>query len=801
MSDLGQETSQATPLSHLCETCRSIDFKSHFIDVGGSDDELKPPGASRPLRSKLGYLDDIIDKSSSCELCALLIACARRLNDGQDPPTEQGGARVEAELDQQFLCTADDVDFEGKVVGKMEVYRCLVNFQPAIFGFFSKIRFQIHKEGSGTPGFGRLMDSSIDPKQLKDWLHTCEESHGADCNAPEWLGEPCQPSFLKVIDVEKRCVVPAPPNCRYVALSYVWGDPNEVKSRLWLMKMTNVAASQMHNGLDFNLLPTTITDSMDLVSKIGERYLWVDALCIVQDDEKELAEQTSQMDLVYACALATIIVATGESAEAGLPGVNNPRSLSQTKVDIGGGYHLMETVAQGNASHLQNSSWNSRGWTFQERLLSRRALIVTPDQIYWECEHNVLSEEVHLETGGTRIWVLPQAMDCNDEWDDRAKKFSRNSFSSYVTRYSTRRFTYQSDALAAFSGILRRMEYRNKQQFYWATPYDLFDQALTWKYGSTRRTELCQLLADGEPYKLGFPSWSWLGWCGFIGGYIFNYEMNNDRIAGKSKSEIDFYRLYADGHVEQIVDHTVREKCGPDDKPLPEGFPEPPHSAPFRQGTDFSQNERWKGPSHIESSVPVPKIDFNLPAHVDPACIDTGRLVFWTSIAKLKVQSIYDDDMIVEIAGQQVTIKISEGTVVEEFNRRVAASMAKKAEGAELSEQDSVASELEGVNTITLLDGVGEDNAKKEASDHDSNDLATSNSILPSEGVPAMMEFIVVSRYWPVGIAQYKPESLNLLIVTFSEAEPEVARRIGTGLIVEEDWIAADREWKRVILA
>lgn len=61
------------------------------------------------------------------------------------------------------------------------------------------------------------------------------------------------------------------------------------------MKMTNVANSQLDNGLDFDLLPTTITDSMELVSKIGERYLWVDALCIVQDDEKEVAEQTSQM--------------------------------------------------------------------------------------------------------------------------------------------------------------------------------------------------------------------------------------------------------------------------------------------------------------------------------------------------------------------------------------------------------------------------------------------------------------------------------------------------------------------------
>ncbi|KAG4442823.1 hypothetical protein IFR05_001704 [Cadophora sp. M221] len=722
MFDLNAETNAEATLSHLCETCRGIDFKAFFIEIGGRTPTQ--PKQSRPESSKLGFLDDIIDRSSSCEFCSLLISCARRLNNGQDPPTMQGGVRVTAELDRQFLCSADNVDFEGEEVG-MEINRCIINFKPAIFGYFSKIRFQIHKEGSEVPGFGRLMGSSIDPEKLKSWLHTCEGSHGDDCNSPEWLGEPSQPSFLKVIDVEKRCVVPAPPNCRYMALSYVWGDPDEVKSRLWLMKMTNVAKSQLDNGLNFNLLPTTIRDSMELVSKIGERYLWVDALCIVQDDEKEVVEQTSQMDLVYACALATIIVATGENAEAGLPGVKIPRSLSQTK---------------------------------------------------WECEHKVLSEEVHLETGGTRIWVLPQAMDCNDEWDDRTSKFSRGSLSSYITRYSTRRFTYQTDALAAFSGILRRMEFRDKQQFYWAIPYDLFDQALTWRYGSTRRTELCQVIADGETYKVGFPSWSWLGWSGFVGGWIFNYEMSNDRIAGKNRSEIDFYRLYADGHVELIVDNTPRVKCGPDGKPLPEGYPEPSSSDPLRQGADFSRSGQWKGENQIVSNVPVP--EFKLPP-VDLVSIDTGRLVFWTSCAKLKTYSIDLYDMIVEIAGRRVTIDISGAAVAEEFKRRVTAV-------EDTAEQDGGLDQdlEEGVKAVTLLE----------------KDLANSDTPVP-EGVPAMMDFIVISRHWPVGIAQYKPESLNLLIVTFSEVEPEVTQRIGAGTIVEEDWIAADREWKRVILA
>lgn len=75
------------------------------------------------------------------------------------------------------------------------------------------------------------------------------------------------------------------------------------------------------------MLPKTIADSLRLVSKLKERYLWVDALCIVQDDDLELVEQTAQMDLVYAKALFTVVVAVGTNADGGLPGLHVSRYL------------------------------------------------------------------------------------------------------------------------------------------------------------------------------------------------------------------------------------------------------------------------------------------------------------------------------------------------------------------------------------------------------------------------------------------------------------------------------------------
>lgn len=787
-------------MDHLCETCRGIDFKSYFIKIEQTADSPEEHEEALKRNSKLGYLDDIIKRSSSCEFCRLLVSCARRLNNGQDPPTSQEGDRVEVGLDQQFFCSVDKVDLEEELAKKLEISRLTINFEPAIFGFFSKIRFQIYKEGSDTPGFGRLVGSSVNLEQLKSWLNTCEKHHGADCHTPQWLGEPSQPTFLKVIDVEKRCVVAAPPNCRYVALSYVWGNPKEMGSQRWLMKRAHVDESQLHNGLDLDLLPKTITDTMALVSQIGERYLWVDALCIVQDDFNELAEQTSKMDLVYARALATIIVATGASAAAGLPGVKSPRTISQRKVDIGNGYHLMETVAQGNANHLQHSSWNSRGWTFQERLLSRRALIVTPEQVYWECEHKVLNEEVHLENGTSRLWVLPQAMDCNDEWDDRPTKFSRDALSGYVTRYSTRQFTYQNDALAAFSGILRRMEYRNNQIFHWALPYDLFDQALTWRYGSNRRKELCRLMVDEEFYQISFPTWSWLGWTGFIGGVIFNYDLDNERIAGRCMSEIDFYRLYADGHLELIVD--LNQRSLRESRRIPQDAEDPSEPGPLRQGADSSHSHQWKGPVPAEfqcNNIPVPGTIAELPAHVNLGSVDTGRLVFWTSHAKLTVHSVQHDEMTIEIAGRQIKINISEGIAGRDFNQRVRAEI-RENKSAEQDEEEEGAANIASpdVQNGKVDEAAPDDEVVQSAIDHDPSDC---DSVATSDVVPVLMDFVAISRYWPVGVPKYdKPESLNFFIVKFSKTDPEVAQRIGTAIIVEKDWIDADREWKRIIL-
>jgi hypothetical protein len=73
------------------------------------------------------------------------------------------------------------------------------------------------------------------------------------------------------------------------------------------------------------------------------------------------------MDSIYIGSLLTIIATAGDSETAGLPGLEEgTRAVNQGILMVGEKLYLLETVAPGESSHVKNSRWHSRGWTFQE---------------------------------------------------------------------------------------------------------------------------------------------------------------------------------------------------------------------------------------------------------------------------------------------------------------------------------------------------------------------------------------------------------------------------------------------------
>jgi hypothetical protein len=251
----------------------------------------------------------------------------------------------------------------------------------------------------------------VDTAVLKWWLNDCDQNHSETCNSC-YRGNAANARYvadvpLVFIDVVDHRLVPATSAAKYFALSYVWGTVDMSQTLL-----ENYESRRQMGGLPARL-PKTISDAIALVRALGERYLWVDALCITQDDAEHKARDMAHMDVVYNKAFATVVAIHGASADAGLPGARPgarpPRRIETLVVEAGsrdldygpdGGdsnekvtLHLVATPPLLHFA-LEASRWDTRGWTFQERLLSRRCLYFSEHYVYFQCGRHdkVLSE-------------------------------------------------------------------------------------------------------------------------------------------------------------------------------------------------------------------------------------------------------------------------------------------------------------------------------------------------------------------------------------------------------------------------
>jgi Heterokaryon incompatibility protein (HET) len=130
--------------------------------------------------------------------------------------------------------------------------------------------------------------------------------------------------------VQLQCIVLAASDSRYIALSYVWGQVTCAKATKDNLSelVREGSLAEENEGV---IVPRTIRHTMRLVELMGERFLWVDRLCISQDDEESKHMQLANMADIYANAYLTIIAANGWDAEHGLRGIQDvtePRQMS-----------------------------------------------------------------------------------------------------------------------------------------------------------------------------------------------------------------------------------------------------------------------------------------------------------------------------------------------------------------------------------------------------------------------------------------------------------------------------------------
>jgi hypothetical protein len=243
---------------------------------------------------------------------------------------------------------------------------------------------------------------------------------------------------------------------------------------------------------------------------LGERYLWVDSLCIMQDTADK-HDQIQQMDRIYQEAVLCIVAAAGRDANAGLPGISAPRDVRQHIVDIEG-MNLANTVPDLVPS-LGSTFWRSRGWCFQENLLSSRKLIFTPDQTYFHCLHGQCTEDTHCFDHSK----LVSSRDHSSLGLDTDNVSNWRVYKNVVAEYSSCELSFEDDMLNAFVGI---SSFLSKAlflgcPFLMGIPLCSLEVGLLWQPATRLRRR------SGT----NLPSWAWVGWVGMI-----NYADENENV-------------------------------------------------------------------------------------------------------------------------------------------------------------------------------------------------------------------------------------------------------------------------------
>jgi len=351
--------------------------------------------------------------------------------------------------------------------------------------------------------------STINPQWIRDFLKKCCNAHLDGLHS---LSNGCgarsthlKPMKLDLIDVRRLCLVEADTTARYTSLSYVWGQVEVLRAT----KENRQALMQPRVFEKFYPAPL-VQDAIELVRMIGEQYLWVDSLCIPQNDTKLTAFYVNRMDYIYSQSVLTIIAASSRSAMDHLPGVR-PGSRSPQHTPKIGNMRLVVRTRELDAP-LEESIYESRAWTFQERLLSNRCLIMTDLEAFLCCP-SLLFSELHgsLPEACKRFHPLRQLT------HSRAKYESQRDMLSYrdlVVSFTRRQLTYETDILRAFAGISAFLEAKMPHgRMLFGLPTTDIALALSWvSRGPTSRRYTCASPDGAKEFAL--PSWTWAGWTG-----------------------------------------------------------------------------------------------------------------------------------------------------------------------------------------------------------------------------------------------------------------------------------------------
>ncbi|KAK0701290.1 heterokaryon incompatibility protein-domain-containing protein [Lasiosphaeris hirsuta] len=347
---------------------------------------------------------------------------------------------------------------------------------------------------------------------LQAWLDQCccEPFHDTPRNyLPTRLLDVSNPNVLRLIPGEKIG------DKRYIVLSHCWGKlgPEEVPP--YCTTRHNICVREGESGFADADLPLTFLDAVKVARALSIRYLWIDSLCIIQQDPEDWQREAMCMEQVYSSAYLTIAATSATNSESGFLKRNASSKHVYIQDDLGRRAYICNTVADFD-HEVEKAQLNTRAWVLQERMLSRRTIHFGSHQMYFECGEAVYCEDLTRMTclGGEKYFKL------DPEFPNRLRSSGFGDtihfLQSFLADYSKRGHTKPTDRAIAVSGLAARISSVLPS----AQSYGVFGlflhRTLLWGGAGQQRMEKIEYTSSHKP-----PSWSWMAYKGgiqFLGG-------------------------------------------------------------------------------------------------------------------------------------------------------------------------------------------------------------------------------------------------------------------------------------------
>ena len=386
---------------------------------------------------------------------------------------------------------------------------------------------------------------------FRKWIRTCEEFH-VNCKI---FREKWPPRRLLDCNRDrgvKLCDTHPEQHGNYMALSYCWGGTMPLVTE-------KAVLPEREKTIPWDALPRLYQDAILLARSLGIEYLWIDALCIVQDDDEDKDHEISKMGNIFEAAFLVVVVAAARSPYVGFLREQSEAWRSEKRfryiwrnvpvVRYGkfklNGVKFRERVhnVRFEKDACVHERIGKRAWTFQERLLARRCLIFRSNEVVWECkttcececsgDQSTLPPERRLLS-----YVLPPGQVYGDRAISTCFSTAESAYAFWkqaVKTFSSRQLSWEKDRLPAISALASVVSAATGDRYLAGLWESDLVSGLTWYHSP--------LFQETRPYKTYIaPSWSWAStsgatryndisftsrveivdaWCKFVGKDIF----------------------------------------------------------------------------------------------------------------------------------------------------------------------------------------------------------------------------------------------------------------------------------------